>query len=81
VLYIGFTNNLAERLYWHRNPEAIETHFTARYKCFFLLYYEHFQEAETAIQREKQLKGYSRIKKEKLITAFNPGWRFLNDEV
>jgi len=45
------------------------------------LYYEHFFEIEDAIKREKQIKGWSRAKKEKMITEFNPEWRFINDEV
>ena len=81
VLYIGFTNNLKERLYWHQNLEAIDKHFTTKYKCFYLIYYEHFQDVETAIAREKQLKGWKRIKKENLINEFNPDWKFLNNEI
>ncbi len=81
VLYTGITNNLTERLHWHQNPEAIEKHFTAKYKCFFLIYYEHFQDVEIAISREKQIKGWTRKKKEDLINGFNPEWKFLNDEV
>ncbi len=82
VLYTGFTNDIFNRLYWHRNPDClIRHHFTYRYKCFYLLYYEHFQEADLAIAREKQIKGYSRIKKEKLINEFNPHWEFLNDRI
>ncbi len=56
VLYIGVTNDLKERLYWHQNPEANSKAFTAKYNCFYLIYYEHFQEIEQAINREKQLK-------------------------
>ena len=81
VLYTGVTNNLAERLYWHRNPEAISKHFTTKYKCFYLIYFEQFQDIETAISREKQIKGWTRKKKEDLINIFNPTWRFLNDEI
>ena len=81
VLYTGVTNNLAERLYWHRNPEAISKHFTTKYKCFYLIYFEQFQDIETAISREKQIKGWTRKKKEHLINTVNPTWRFLNDEI
>ncbi|MCZ2084685.1 MAG: GIY-YIG nuclease family protein [Flavobacteriales bacterium] len=81
VLYTGVTNNLAERLYWHRNPEAISKHFTTKYKCFYLIYFEQFQDVETAISREKQIKGWTRKKKEDLINIVNPTWRFLNDEI
>ncbi|ASW74140.1 endonuclease [Chryseobacterium piperi] len=81
VLYIGFTNDLKARLYWHKNPEAGNIHFTTKYKCFYLLYYEHFQDVEQAILREKQIKGYSRMKKENLINRFNPEWNFLNETI
>ena len=81
VLYTGVTNNLKERIIYHRNPLPFSKAFTTKYKCFYLLYYEHFLEIEDAIKREKQIKGWSRVKKEKLITEFNPDWRFINDEV
>ena len=81
VVYIGFTNNLKERLYYHQNPEPHSKHFSTKYKCFHLVYYEHFSEAETAIDREKQLKGWLRNKKEELISSFNPEWKFLNSEI
>lgn len=82
VLYTGFTNDLANRLYWHRNPDClVSPHFTYRYKCFYIIYYEHYHDADQAIAREKQIKGYSRIKKENLIKGFNPEWEFLNDRV
>ena len=81
VLYIGVTNDLKTRLYYHQNPVANENHFTAKYKCFFLIYYEHFQDIDEAIAREKQLKGWTRKKKENLINSMNPQWNFLNDEI
>ena len=81
VLYTGITNNLKERLHYHRNPIPFSKAFTTKYICFYLIYYEHFLEVEIAIKREKQIKGYSRLKKEKLISNFNPEWIFLNDEV
>lgn len=81
VLYTGVTNNLKERLYFHINPEPFSKAFTAKYKCFYLIYYEHFLEIEDAIKREKQIKGQSRIKKEILINNFNPSWKFLNNTI
>jgi putative endonuclease len=63
VLYTGVTNNLKERLYHHKNPLPFSKAFTAKYKCFYLIYHEHFFEIEDAIKREKQIKGLSRIKK------------------
>jgi putative endonuclease len=81
VLYTGVTNNLKVRIYYHRNPLPFSKAFTTRYKCFYLLYYEHFFEIDDAIKREKQIKGWSRAKKDTLISDFNPPWRFLNDEI
>ena len=81
VLYTGVTNNLKERLYFHKNPLPFSKAFTAKYKCFFLIFYDHFFEIEDAIKREKEIKGWLRIKKENLITKFNPNWKFLNETI
>lgn len=81
VLYTGVTNNLKRRLVENRNPKAFSKAFTAKYKCFFLIYYEHFFDVETAIRKEKIIKGWSRKKKNDLTSAVNPDWRFLNDEI
>lgn len=78
VLYIGVTNNLKNRIEYHK---LAKQSFTSKYKCFYLIYFEHFSEINQAIEREKQLKGWKRIKKEQLINSSNPEWRFLNDEV
>ncbi|MDH6253177.1 putative endonuclease [Chryseobacterium sp. H1D6B] len=80
VVYTGVTNDLKSRLYQHKNSGG-RTHFTTKYKCFYLIYYEHFQDIEQSIAREKQIKGYSRIKKEALIHGFNPDWNFLNETI
>ncbi|WP_369997305.1 GIY-YIG nuclease family protein [Winogradskyella sp.] len=81
VLYTGVTNNLRERLYAHKHPEPFSKAFTAKYKCHYLIYYEHFFDINEAIHMEKVIKGKSRHKKELLITEFNPSWKFLNDDV
>ena len=81
VLYTGVTNNLKERLYYHRNPTALSKAFTTKYKCYYLIYFEHFQDINQAIAREKQIKGYRRSKKESLINDFNPKWEFLNGKI
>lgn len=82
VLYTGITNDLKQRLYWHKHPQTSGvSHFTFKYKCFYLIYYEHYFDVDTAISREKQIKGYSRLKKENLINSFNPKWEFLNDKI
>ena len=81
VLYTGVTNNLLDRLHFHRNPLPFSKAFTTRYKCFYLIYYEHYFESELAIGREKQIKGLSRLKKELMISEFNPNWNFLNNDI
>ena len=82
VLYTGVTNDLSNRLRFHKensniNPRA----FTSKYKCFYLIFYEHFNDIEQAIAREKQIKGWKRIKKVNLISGFNPNWEFLNHNI
>lgn len=62
VLYKGVTNDLKKRLYYHQNPETTSS-FTSKYKCFYLVYFEHFDSIEIAISREKQIKGWVRNKK------------------
>ncbi|WP_205528265.1 GIY-YIG nuclease family protein [Flavobacterium psychrotrophum] len=81
VLYTGVTNNLKDRLYFHQNPEANSKAFTTKYKCFYLVYWEHYSDINIAIDREKQIKGWKRDKKDKLVSEFNTEWRFLNDEI
>ena len=81
VLYTGVTNNLKERLYFHQNPLPFSKAFTTKYKCYFLVYFEHFFEIDDAIKREKQIKGKSRAKKELLINKFNADWKFLNNSI
>ena len=75
VLYIGIANSLEVRLCQHKNASA-QT-FTKRYNANHLVYYEHFPEPGMAIERESQLKGWRRSKKERLINGFNPQWRDL----
>ncbi|MUV03357.1 GIY-YIG nuclease family protein [Flavobacterium rakeshii] len=81
VLYVGFTNNLKERLYYHENPEAHSKSFTSKYKCCYLIYWEHYNDVDIAITREKEIKAWRREKKEKLIAQFNPEWNFLNNQI
>jgi len=81
VLYIGVTNNLKLRLDYHKKPIELHNNFTTKYKCFYLIYYEHFQDINIAINREKELKGWRREKKENLINLSNPNWEFLNETI
>lgn len=72
VLYIGITNNLWNRIEQHRSRQ-IEV-FTKKYNIKYLLYYEEFTDVHGALAREKQLKGWRRSKKERLISEYNPDW-------
>ena len=69
VLYIGVTNNLVRRCHEHKNK--LIKGFTEKYNVNKLVYYEVFDFVDLAIQREKQIKGYSREKKEILIEKVN----------
>ena len=70
MYYIGVTNNLERRLTEHR--EGLGSIYTSKYNIHYLIYFEEFTDINRAIEREKQLKGWSRIKKEKLIKGTNP---------
>jgi len=70
TLYIGVTNNIIRRIYEHKNKLA--EGFSKKYNLNKLIYYEITDSIDSAILREKQLKNYSRAKKELLIEKFNP---------
>ncbi|QQS18442.1 GIY-YIG nuclease family protein [Candidatus Saccharibacteria bacterium] len=70
TLYIGVTNNLVRRI-WEHQAKQLDG-FTKKYNCVCLVYYEEVANALVAIEREKQLKGWSRRKKEELIDTLNP---------
>ena len=78
TLYIGVTNNLERRLYEHKN-NLIEG-FTNKYNVHHLVYFEDMNDIQTALQREKQLKRWTRKWKLELIEKFNPEWRDLADD-
>lgn len=69
-VYVGVTNNLYRRVNEHKAGEV--PGFTRKYKCTMLLYYEEYSDIRVAISREKQLKGWTRSKKEDLIASINP---------
>jgi len=79
VLYTGVTNDLIRRVYEHKN-KLVEG-FTAKYNLTKLVYYEIFNDVKEAINREKQIKGWKREKKENLIKGFNPDWKDLYEEI
>jgi putative endonuclease len=79
TLYVGVTNDLVHRTYEHRN--GIIAGFTRRYSVKTLVHFEQYDDPATAIQREKNIKHWSREWKIDLITANNPEWRDLYDEI
>jgi putative endonuclease len=74
-LYIGVTNDLLRRVAQHERHE-IEG-FTSRYNIDQLVNYEETNDVYAAISREKQLKGWMRIRKIQLVQDMNPEWRDL----
>jgi putative endonuclease len=75
VLYTGVTNDLERRCYEHKHKKM--KGFTQRYNCDKLIYFELFDDINSAIAREKQIKGYSKVKKTALIDLFNRDWKEL----
>jgi len=75
VLYTGISSKLSERLQQHL--EKVVKSFTNKYNVNKLIYYEIFNDPTTAITREKQIKSWSRKRKEKLIKVVNPEWEDL----
>jgi putative endonuclease len=80
VLYTGFSGRLGKRIAEHEE-HVYQPSFSHRYNAEFVVYYEHFNDVERAIAREKEIKGWSRAKKTALIESVNLEWRFLNDEI
>ena len=77
TLYIGVTGNLMKRVLEHKQRR--HEGFSAKYNCNRLVWFERFTGPESAIAREKQLKGWSRAKKIALIESVNRDWMNLSD--
>jgi putative endonuclease len=78
TLYTGSTNDLANRVFYHK--EKLVDGFTKRYGINRLVYYEVGKTREAAVNREKQIKGWTRAKKIALIESMNPTWRDLSQD-
>lgn len=74
TLYTGGTNNLIRRVY------ELVPRFTSKYNIQFLVYYESTSSNHVALEREKQIKGWLRSKKNDLIDSMNPEWKDLSEE-
>ena len=77
TLYTGVTNDLIRRVYEHKNH--LVKGFTDKYNITKLVYYEATNDVKSAIEREKQIKGWLRIKKINLIESINPEWKDLSE--
>lgn len=78
VLYTGVTNDIKRRTLEHKQKTKLSS-FTARYNVTRLVHIEETPSPHAAIQREKEIKGWSRKKKIALINSQNPGWHDLSD--
>jgi putative endonuclease len=81
VVYTGVTNDLEARLRQHIENKENKFAFTYKYNCHYLVYFERFEHIEYAIEREKEIKGWTRAKKNELIECENKNWNFLNDMI
>ena len=75
VLYTGITGNLPHRVWQHKHK--LTPGFASRYNLTCLVYYERFFYPDAAIDREKEIKGWRRSKKIRLIESMNPSWEDL----
>lgn len=79
VLYVGITSNLIKRVWEHKNN--VVKGFTKKYRVHDLVYYEIFDNSTNAIEREKQIKSWSRKRKDELIKTMNPKLRDLYEDL
>lgn len=76
VLYTGVTNDLERRCHEHKQKKI--RGFTQKQNVDKLIYFERFDSIDSAITREKQIKGFSRKKKRELINKVNKDWKELS---
>jgi putative endonuclease len=79
ILYVGVTGDLVRRIYEHRN--GLVAGFTKTYSVKRLVYFERYEDIQTAIQREHNIKHWSRKWKVRLMLASNPDWNDLYDSI
>ena len=80
TMYIGVTKDLVRRMYEHRH-KLDSNSFTAKYNVHKLVYYECTNDVLAAIEREKQIKGWNRARKNKLVETRNPRWEDLYESI
>ena len=76
TLYTGMTNDLERRVWEHKEGET--PGFTQKYKAKKLVYFDETTDVQSAIEREKQIKGWLRKKKIELVESMNPKWEDLS---
>jgi putative endonuclease len=76
--YVGMTSDIEGRVWQHKN--GVFEGYSKKYNCNRLVWFERFPFVQDAIAREKQLKGWSRVKKIALIERENPAWVDLSEE-
>lgn len=77
VIYVGVTNNLERRIAEHKS--GLVSGFSKKYNLNKLVHFEHFNDIELAIAREKEIKGWRREKKDELVKTHNPDWDDLSE--
>ena len=80
TIYTGVTNDLVRRIYEHKN-HLDKGSFTDKYDVTKLVYYEIASDIRAAIEREKQIKGWNRARKNKLVRSKNPKWEDLYENI
>jgi len=75
TLYVGVTNDIVRSVYEHKHKMV--DGFTKKYNLTYLAYYDETTDVMSAIEREKQIKGWRRCKKIELVESVNPNWRDL----
>ena len=80
LLYTGITNDLARRVYEHKHHLDPDS-YTAKYNIHKLVYFESTSDVKAAIEREKQIKGWNRKRKNKLVESKNPSWAELYESI
>jgi putative endonuclease len=78
TLYTGVTNDLMRRVHEHKHK--LVPGFTSKYNIQYLVYYESTSSIHVALEREKQIKGWLRVRKIALIDSMNPAWKDLSEE-
>ena len=80
AIYTGVTRDLIRRVYEHKKHMDPNS-YTAKYDITKLVYFESTSDVKAAIEREKQIKGWNRKRKNKLVESKNPCWQDLYEEI